>query len=99
MNRVTDLVTWIETRLDEGGWVRRGYLVVATLMTWNFVIWAQQFAMTSLRPGGDIAMIIGAIGVPLSAVTGFAFSHYLESRKRASGDYSATTTSIVEVTK
>jgi len=77
----TKAFIWLETRMDDGGWVRRAYLVIATGMTWNFVQWAMKFSEVSARPGGDVAMIIGAIGVPLSAVTGFAFSSYLKSRE------------------
>lgn len=78
---ITRFFAWLETRLDAGGWVRRAYLVVATGMTWRFVEWAMVFAEKSVRPGGDVAMIIGAIGVPLSAITAFAFQNYLTSRK------------------
>jgi hypothetical protein len=78
---MTRLFEWLETRLDEGGWVRRAYLVAATVMSWKFILWAMAFAETSPRPGTDVAMIVGAIGVPLSAVTGFAFTAYLNSRK------------------
>lgn len=78
---LTNLFEWLETRLDDGGWVRRSYLVVATGMTWRFVEWSMVFAEKSARPGADVAMIIGAIGVPLSAITTFAFSEYLKSRK------------------
>lgn len=81
-SRLTLIFLWLEARLDEGGWVRRAYLVAATGMTWNFVLWAMKFAETSPRTGGDVAMVIGAIGVPLSAVTGFAFQNYLTSRKQ-----------------
>jgi hypothetical protein len=81
MDKITGFFSWVETRLDEGGWIRRAYLVAATAMTWNFVLWAMKFAEVSPRPGGDVAMVIGAIGVPLSAVTGFAFQNYLTSRK------------------
>jgi len=50
-------------------------------MAWKFALWAMAFGETSPRVGSDVAMIIGAIGVPLSAVTGFAFQNYLTSRK------------------
>ena len=96
---ITRAFEWVETRLDEGGWVRRSYLVIATLMTWNFVIWAQHFAMESARPGADVAMIIGAIGVPLSAVTGFAFSSYLDSRRTTPGETISRTKETLEVNK
>lgn len=99
MNRIDKFFLWVEQRLDEGGWVRRSYLFIATGMTWRFTEWAMNFSMSSPRPGADVSMIIAAIGVPLSAVTGFAFTAYLESRRKVSGDYSATTTSTVEVTK
>lgn len=96
---ITKLFVWVETRFDEGGWVRRAYLAVAALMTWNFIIWAQGFAMTSTRPGGDVAMIVGAIGVPLSAVTGFAFNAYLESRRAPPGESISRTKETLEINK
>ena len=96
---ITRLFIWIETRFDDGGWMRKAYLALASLMTWNFVIWSQNFAMTSPRPGADIAMIIGAIGVPLSAVTGFAFREYLESRRTPPGETLSRTTTTLEVNK
>lgn len=77
---MTKLFEWLEVRLDEGGWVRRAYLVAATVMVWKFMLWAMGFAETSPRIGSDVAMILTAIGVPLSSVTGFAFSQYLKSR-------------------
>lgn len=78
---MTKVFEWLELRLDEGGWVRRLYLIAATVMAWKFALWAMAFGETSPRSGSDVAMIIGAIGVPLSGVTGFAFKAYLESRK------------------
>jgi hypothetical protein len=77
---INDAFYWLETRLDAGGWVRRAYLVLATVMVWKFMLWAMHFAETSARGGQDVALIIGAIGVPISTVTGFAFSNYLTSR-------------------
>ena len=93
MNRITEFIKWVETRLDEGGWVRRSYLVVATLMAWNFVIWSQNFAMTSPRPGAEVAMIIGAIGAVVAPITAFAFNNYLESRRKPAGETSVSTSS------
>lgn len=77
INKIFD---WVEFRLDQG-WTRRAYLFVSIVTTLQMVFWAQDFAVTSPRTGADIAMIIGAIGVPLSTLTGFAFSNYLTSRK------------------
>jgi hypothetical protein len=39
------------------------------------------FAEASKLPGTDIGIIIGAVSVPASAVSKFAFDAYLESRK------------------
>ena len=55
------------------------YVWVAAVMSWKFVLWAWHFAESSTRSGADVAMIIGAIGVPLSAFTGFAYKGYLDS--------------------
>jgi hypothetical protein len=97
---ITEAFQWTETRLDEGGWIRRIYLLLATAMTWKYVLWAMSFATTSPRAGSDVAMIIAAVGVPIAAVQTFAFNAYLDSRKPQSGTASAsTTTSTVEITK
>ena len=60
---------------------RYAYTWAATVMSWKFILWAWHFAETSARPGSDVALIIGAIGVPLSAVTTMAFKGYLDSSK------------------
>ena len=56
------------------------YFWVSMGMTWKFILWAWHFAETSARPGTDVALIIGAIGVPLTAATSVAFKDYLGSR-------------------
>ena len=78
---MTKLFEWLEARLDQGGWVRRTYLVVATVLTWKVVMWSMSFAEASKLAGSEIALIVGAVGVPIAAVQKFAFDAYLESRK------------------
>ena len=80
---ITAAFEWVERRLDEGGWVRRSYLVLATAMTWKYVLWAMEFAVQSPRDPSGVAMIITAIGVPVAAVQTFAFNAYLKSRSDA----------------
>jgi hypothetical protein len=81
VNWLTTSFEWLEQRLDKGGWVRRTYLVVSTVLTWKVVIWSMAFVEASKLGGADIAMIVGAVGVPIAAVQKFAFDAYLESRK------------------
>lgn len=78
---MTRFFQWLETRLDEGGWVRRTYLVAASIMTWKVTIWSMVFAEVSKLPGVETAAVIGAVGVPIAAVQTFAFQNYLISRK------------------
>lgn len=85
VDQLTAVFQWVEKRLDEGGWMRRSYLVAATVMTWRVTEWAMLFAVsasTSKFTGMDIAAIIGAASLPVSAVAKFAFDAYLESRKK-----------------
>lgn len=82
---ITNFFKWLETRLDEGGWVRRAYLVLATAMTWKVVIWAMEYAdKNSARPGADVALVIGAVAAIVAAVQTFAFNAYLKSRDASS---------------
>jgi hypothetical protein len=81
MNRIDAFVRWIEVRLDEGAWFRRGYVVAATVLTWQVTLWAMRYAeINAARPGIDTAAVIAAVaGVPGAIVT-FAFNAYLQSR-------------------
>lgn len=81
MNRITSFFEWAETRLDEGGWVRRAYLVAATVLAWKVTHWSMSFAETTKLAGVDAAAVIAAVGAPVMAVLTFAFNSYLESRK------------------
>jgi len=78
---MTKLFEWLEVRLDEGGWVRRAYLVAATAMTWKMTVWSMGFAETSKIEPIGMAAVLTAIGVPVAAIQSFAFKAYLESRK------------------
>ena len=94
---ITKAFEWIEYRLDVGGWVRKSYLAIAIVMTAQFIFWGQRFAMESPRSGADIAMILAALGVPLSALTGFAFNSYLESRRLPPGEMLSRTTTTLDI--
>ncbi len=77
---VNQAVLWIEKRLDEGAWFRRGYVIAATFLVWQVTLWAMRFAEASARPGSDIALIIGAVVAAPGTVATFAFGQYLNSR-------------------
>lgn len=76
-NWFTDLWDWIDNR----GVVRRLMVLGTFLLNGHFVLWAMKFSETSGRVGADIALIIGAIGVPMSALAGVMFNTYSASRK------------------
>ena len=79
---ITNFFKWIEQRLDEGGWVRRAYLVLATGMSWKVILWAMAYAeLNSDKSGSDVALVIGAVSAIVATVQTFAFKAYLESRK------------------
>lgn len=81
---MTAFFVWLETRLDQGAWARRAYLVAATVLTWQVVKWAQHYAELALAKGADgmgTATVIGAVSAVVGAVQGFAFKHYLDSRE------------------
>lgn len=84
MNSFTKLLKWAETRMDEGAWFRRFYVVAATVLTWQVVSWSFQFSREALAAKADllgVAAVIGAIGTIAAAVQGFAFKQYLDSKK------------------
>lgn len=78
---LTNAVKWVETRLNEGAWFRRAYVIAATVLTWSVTVWAMRFAdANSFRPGMDIAAIIAAVSAVPGAVVTFAFNQYLKGR-------------------
>ena len=84
MNPLTQILVWIETRLDQGAWARRAYVVVATCFTWNVMAWSERYAEAALAAKLDpvgTAAVIGAVSAVAGAIQTFAFKHYLDSRE------------------
>ena len=71
---------WIEERMDKGAWFRRAYLALAMWMNVRAMLWATEFASSSLKPGLEIAAIIAAVAAIPGAVMAHAFQVYLTSR-------------------
>lgn len=92
MYKITQLFIWLETRLDDGAWFRRIYVVVATVMTWKVVEWSMNYVTSNpTKDGAQMALIIGAISGIAAGVQGFAFTAYLQSRKESGSSTSSTT--------
>lgn len=77
---LTNAIKWVETRLHEGAWFRRGYVVAATVLTWQVSLWAMRFAESSDKPGLEIAAVVTAVSAVPGAVVAFAFNQYLASK-------------------
>lgn len=60
--------------------IRRFALLFVLGLTAYAYRWGFDFATLSPRPGGDIAMILGAILGPLTTLQGFIFKFYSEAR-------------------
>jgi len=72
---------WVETRLEEGAWFRRLYVIAATCLIWRVTVWAMGFAeANAMRPGIEVAAIIAAVSAVPGAVVTFAFNQYLNTR-------------------
>ena len=67
---------WIENRQL----IRRIMTLGTFAMTMWVIGWAMYFAMTSPRTGAEVAMIIGAIMVPVNALQGYLFGAYSTGR-------------------
>lgn len=66
--------------LDNRGVIRRIVLGTAIWMTWEVTHWAMAFAEHSQRAGGDLAVVIAAVSAPATALGGYVFKAYLDSR-------------------
>ena len=72
---------WLDMLMNKYRAVRVGQIASATLMMWVAQAWAMKFAAESLRPGMEVAAIIGAVVAPATAYGGWVFSAYVASRK------------------
>lgn len=80
-NKITDAFIWFETRLDQGQWFRRIYVIVATVSTLSAISWGKTFAMTTKMSGSDAALVLAALFAPLAAIQTFAFTDYIKSKQ------------------
>jgi hypothetical protein len=76
MKWLTDFWNFVDSRAI----VRRVMTLGTFVMTVWVIRWAMDFASTSPRTGSDVALILGAIMVPLNALQGFLFAHYSKGR-------------------
>lgn len=61
--------------------VRSGVLYVTVWMTWLAFDWAGRFAFETTKTGAEVALIIGAVTAPITALQMFVFKVYSDSRK------------------
>lgn len=60
--------------------VRALTLYITLWMTWKAFAWAAAFAHTTTMDGLQAAAIIAAVTAPISALQGFIFKFYMESK-------------------
>lgn len=76
MNYIKEFLDFVDGRTV----IRRAALLIVIWLTVRSFFWAAHFAEVSPRPGTDIAAIIAAVTIPLSALQSFVFKWYSESR-------------------
>ncbi len=67
--------------IDNRAIVRRIMTLGTFAMTLWVIWWAMDFAMNSTRSGQDVALIIGAILVPVNSLQGYIFGAYSRGRE------------------
>lgn len=67
--------------IDKRMIVRRVMTLGTFALCVKYTLWAFGYAETSDRDGNEVAMILGAIGGPLSLLMGYLFAAYKDSRK------------------
>lgn len=78
---VTEAFEWVEKRLDEGAWFRRGYVVAATVLMWETTKWAMAYANANVgRDAIAVAGVIAAVSAIPAGVMAHAFQIYITSR-------------------
>lgn len=67
--------------LDERCIIRRALTIATFTLVAICLHWSMRYAESSARAGADVAMILGAIWTPLSALMGYMFGQYASSRR------------------
>lgn len=73
---VTSLLNFIDNRVI----VRRVVLFFTLYLTWECYRWASEFATYTTRTGLDVAAIVAAVTAPVSALQGWAFKVYSDTK-------------------
>ncbi len=85
---MTAFFVWLETRLKEGMWFRRGLALAVLAFTWHLTDWGAAFAQQALTLKADLmacAAVIGAVAaIPLGLLT-LLFNKYVEGRADTPG--------------
>jgi hypothetical protein len=80
---LTKAFQWVETRLEEGAWFRRGVAIAILVLTYRLTEWAARFAEAALAAKSDLmavaATITAVAGVPLALLT-LLLNKYTASR-------------------
>lgn len=75
---MSGFITWFDRRNFAS--VRALTLYCALYMTWEAYLWAAGFAYATDKPGVEVAAIIAAVTAPVSALMGYVFKWYVESK-------------------
>jgi hypothetical protein len=76
-----DFWDWVDNRMV----IRRIMTIGTFLMTMWAIKWSMEYAFASTRPGTDIAMVIGAVMVPVNSLLGYMFSVYTSGSNTGKG--------------
>ena len=75
---IDDFIKWFNSRNFIG--VHSFTLYVTLWMTYEAFDWAAKFAFATDKQGAEVALIIGAVTLPITALQGYIFKVYADSR-------------------
>lgn len=70
------VINWIDTQFKEFKLFRRLIIIYCGWLVYFVTNWSVKFAMSTPLPGGDIAMVIAAIQVPVTMLLGHLLKLY-----------------------
>jgi|WetSurMetagenome_2_1015567.scaffolds.fasta_scaffold57218_6 hypothetical protein len=66
--------------IDQRAIIRRTVLFITIWMSYISYQWATHFVDACVKPGAEIALIIASVLGPITALQGFVFKLYLDSK-------------------
>lgn len=74
---------WLSVELKNNMLFRRVAMLYVFAMVTYVTVWSCGYAYSSALPGGEIALVVGAVQLPITALLAYMFGEYNKAKRGA----------------